>query len=136
MGFEIHLEILLWRTPNLGGSFAYEVEPNLASLMKWLFWLKNVCFFPYFSRFNCPLIFLTILFDCVKYKGLVENWINVGSLSVVDFTIFSFLMCYCRVWLNGSWFVIPNKILNFHDWIPCYHEPFHNGIINGSITFK
>ena len=43
--------------------------------------------------------------------------------------------------LIGLWFVIQDKVLNFHDWILCYHEPFHKttktiGIKNGSVTFK
>ena len=29
-----------------------------------------------------------------------------------------------RVRLNGSWFMIHSKVLNFHDWISCYPEPF------------
>ena len=33
-----------------------------------------------------------------------------------------------RVQLNRSWFVIHYKILNFQDWILCYHEPFHKKI--------
>ena len=33
-----------------------------------------------------------------------------------------------KVWLNGSWFFIHSKALNFHDWVLCYHEPFHNKI--------
>ena len=49
-----------------------------------------------------------------------------------------------RVRLNRSWFVIHDKVLNYHDIILCYHKPFHNkikkikinGIINGSVTFK
>ena len=32
----------------------------------------------------------------------------------------------CRVQLNQSWFMINNKNLNFHDWILCYCEPFHD----------
>ena len=31
------------------------------------------------------------------------------------------------MWLNGSRFVI-HKVLNFHDQILCYHEPFHDKI--------
>ena len=34
----------------------------------------------------------------------------------------------CRVWPNGSCFVIHDEVLNFHDWIICYHELFHNKI--------
>ena len=34
------------------------------------------------------------------------------------------------VWLNGSRFMIRDKVLNFHDWILCYHEPFHNMVKN------
>ena len=30
-----------------------------------------------------------------------------------------------RVRLNRSSFVIHDEILNFHDWILCYHELFH-----------
>ena len=33
-----------------------------------------------------------------------------------------------RVGLNRSWFVIHDKIFNFHDWVHCYHEPFHDKI--------
>ena len=33
-----------------------------------------------------------------------------------------------RVWLNGSWFMIHNKVLNFHNWNICYLEPFHGKI--------
>ena len=29
-------------------------------------------------------------------------------------------------WLKGLWFIIHSKAFNFHDWIFCYHEPFHN----------
>ena len=36
--------------------------------------------------------------------------------------------CLLRVWLNGFGFVIHNKVLNFHDCILCYHEPFHNNV--------
>ena len=35
---------------------------------------------------------------------------------------------YYRVWLNGLWFVIHNAVLNLHDWILCYQEPFHGKI--------
>ena len=27
-----------------------------------------------------------------------------------------------------SWFMINDLVLNFHDWILCYHEPFHDKI--------
>ena len=33
-----------------------------------------------------------------------------------------------RVWLNRLWFLIHDEVLNFHDWILCYHEPFHKKI--------
>ena len=31
-----------------------------------------------------------------------------------------------RVWLNGHWFGSHSKILNFHNWTPCYNELFYN----------
>ena len=30
------------------------------------------------------------------------------------------------VWLNESWFVIYDEVLNFHDGILWFHEPFHD----------
>ena len=33
-----------------------------------------------------------------------------------------------RIWLNGLWFVIHDKALNFHNKICCYHEPFHDKV--------
>ena len=33
-----------------------------------------------------------------------------------------------RVWLNGSWFMIHNNVLNFLNWIVCYLEPFQDKI--------
>ena len=30
------------------------------------------------------------------------------------------------VWLNESWFVIDDEVLNFHDGILWFHEPFHD----------
>ena len=35
-------------------------------------------------------------------------------------------MVLYRVWLNGLWFGSHNKILNFHNWTPCYNELFYN----------
>ena len=32
---------------------------------------------------------------------------------------------FWRVWVNGPWFLIHNKVLNFHYWI-LYHELFHD----------
>ena len=37
--------------------------------------------------------------------------------------------CMCdRVRFNRLWFVIHSLVFNFHDWILCYHEPFHGKI--------
>ena len=33
-----------------------------------------------------------------------------------------------RVQLNRSWFVIHDEVSNLHDWILCYHEPFHDNV--------
>ena len=33
-----------------------------------------------------------------------------------------------RVRFNRSWFVIHDEAWNFHDWILCYHEHFHEKI--------
>ena len=30
--------------------------------------------------------------------------------------------------LSGSWFVNHDKVLNFHNWILCYCEPFHSNV--------
>ena len=35
-----------------------------------------------------------------------------------------------RVGLTGSWFAVHNKVLNFHIWILCYHEPYHDNVKN------
>ena len=35
-----------------------------------------------------------------------------------------------RVQLNGSIFMINDEVLNFHDWILCCHEPFHDNVKN------
>ena len=39
-----------------------------------------------------------------------------------------YFLPFYKVWLNESWFVIHNKALNFHDWILCYHDLFHDKI--------
>ena len=39
-------------------------------------------------------------------------------------------LSFYKVRLNRSWFMNHNEILNFHDWILCYHEPFHNKVKN------
>ena len=49
----------------------------------------------------------------VQKNSLAPPFLNVISSAI------------SRAQLNGLWFVIHNKVLNFHDWILCYHDPFH-----------
>ena len=48
-----------------------------------------------------------------------------SSLSLLLFIFVLFLLLHYKVWLNRLWFVIPNKVFNFQNWVFCYHEPFH-----------
>ena len=58
------------------------------------------------------------------FMGLIQCQIFMIILSISQKSMSHYPLI--RVSLNRSWFVIHNKILNFHNWILCYHEPFHN----------
>ena len=51
---------------------------------------------------------------------------NGGSYVSPRFSKFRNLLV--RVRLIRLWFVIHKEVLNFHDWILCYHQPFHDNI--------
>ena len=52
-----------------------------------------------------------------------------GRREKVDLNFYFHTSLWClRVRLKGSWFVIYDEVLNFHDWILCYHEPFQDKI--------
>ena len=60
------------------------------------------------------MLICIVLLDCVEchtmYHG-VQVFINK-----------------CMVQLNISRFMIHDEILDFHDWLVCCHEPFHDPI--------
>ena len=69
--------------------------------------------------------------DKHRFKISIKHWLVIFPLRKY------------RIQLNRLWLMIHNKVFNFHDWILCYHEPFHDkikaksiGIINGSTKFK
>ena len=66
---------------------------------------------------------------CLVLKA--KFWGKLINLLRLLFILLCFLNCLIKQnqsWLNGLWFVIHNEVLNFHDWILCYNEPFHNKI--------
>ena len=63
---------------------------------------------------------------CIRFwlwEMMMNNTSDVGGL-----TIPCLLPRHMRVRLSGSWFMIYNEVLNFYDWILCYHELFHDKV--------
>ena len=64
-------------------------------------------------------------------KILIDNGGNLPTSNLQKtsnyLSINKYLSNY-SVLLNWSWFLIQSKVLNFHNWILCYHELFHDKI--------
>ena len=65
------------------------------------------------------------------FSVYLKRWDNgnrVFVMSVISqyWSIVIYIYIYISVRVNGSWFVIRDEDLNFHDWILCYRQPFHD----------
>ena len=93
------------------------------------------------------MFFFSIMKKSSKKPHFISEWLTNSKYqiySLCNFSVLQSFMCGFRVRLNGSWFLIHSKVLNFYNRILCYHAPFHNkikrvkinGIISESVTFK
>ena len=63
------------------------------------------------------------------FSVYLKRWDNgnrVFVMSVISQYWSIVIYIYISVRVNGSWFVIRDEDLNFHDWILCYRQPFHD----------
>ena len=60
----------------------------------------------------------------INMRCLMNFW-ALESLKNLHFN--GLFLNKCTMYIM-SWFMINDLILNFHDWILCYHEPFHDKI--------
>ena len=77
---------------------------------------------------------VSITFSCKLcswgvWHGGGDGWFKSPTYFAIYHHLAKYTYIYyfaIKVWLNGSWFVIHNEILEFHNWIVCYHEHFQH----------
>ena len=71
-----------------------------------------------------------ILIECRSERNDEHGKDIVCCLQLCNDLVAEDAKCHtnCRVGLNGPWFVIHDDVLNFHDWIFCYHKLFHDKV--------
>ena len=89
------------------------------------------CTFVFVLYFCCFFLFFLLLFLDIKFaKLLIQSGEKIPHTSTIHVTLLVAKLKYYIVRLNGSWFVNRAEVLNFHDWILCYREPFYNNVKN------
>ena len=104
---------------------------DLKSIKDIYFYISWVCVYVYWLQ-HMFLILKAIFPIWITVYGALDKILigNGGEFANIKFTETSNYLSInkypsnYRVWLSWSWFLIHGKVLNFHNWILCYHEPF------------